>query len=91
MTIYETVDGKSSPAVGNTCNNLALLYHNQGKFAEAEPLYKRAISIFEAESGPNNPQLIRAASNYAELLRSKGRTAEAKIVQQKAASRIAQE
>ena len=32
-------------------NNLALLYEAQGRNAEAEPLYKRALAIYEKALG----------------------------------------
>ncbi len=32
-------------------NNLALLYYNQGRYAEAEPLLKRALAIWENALG----------------------------------------
>ncbi|MEO0810268.1 MAG: tetratricopeptide repeat protein, partial [Pseudomonadota bacterium] len=39
------------PNVGTTLNNLAELYRLQGRYAEAEPLYKRTITIFEKALG----------------------------------------
>jgi tetratricopeptide (TPR) repeat protein len=36
-------------------NELALLYYNQGKYEEAEPLYKKALKIFENILGKNHP------------------------------------
>lgn len=36
-------------------NNLAMLYYQQGKYAEARQLYQRAPSIAEAAQGPNHP------------------------------------
>ncbi len=34
-------------------SNLALLYLNQGKYAQAEPLYQRVLAITEKALGPN--------------------------------------
>ncbi|MBI9078079.1 MAG: tetratricopeptide repeat protein [Desulfatibacillum sp.] len=31
--------GKDHPSVATSCNNLAALYQDQGKYGEAEPLY----------------------------------------------------
>ena len=36
-------------------NNLAGLYLSQGRYAEAEPLYKRALAITEKALGPDHP------------------------------------
>ena len=39
---------QEKPAVIAVClNNLANLYRDQGRYAEAEPLYKRALAIRE--------------------------------------------
>jgi Tfp pilus assembly protein PilF len=42
--------------LGNTLNNLGALYWQQGKIAEAEPLYQRALFIQEktAKIPPNS-------------------------------------
>jgi len=34
-------------------NNLAHLYHLQGRYAEAEPLYQRALAIDKNALGPD--------------------------------------
>ena len=36
-------------------NNLALLYGSQGRDAEAEPLFKRALAIMEKTVGLDSP------------------------------------
>ncbi|MFM6898051.1 MAG: tetratricopeptide repeat protein, partial [Microcystis panniformis] len=36
-------------------NNLAGLYKYQGRYAEAEPLYVRAIAIYQERLGENHP------------------------------------
>ena len=43
--------------VATTLNNLALLYKNLGKYAEAEPLYSRALAIREKALGPDHPEV----------------------------------
>ena len=58
-------------------NNLAGLYRNQGRYAEAEPLYKRALAIHEKALGPDHPDVATALNNLAELYRYQGRYAEA--------------
>ncbi len=50
--------GQDSP-LGTTLNKLALLYHAQGMYAEAEPLYKRSLAIREA-LGSEHSNLARA-------------------------------
>ena len=58
-------------------NNLALLYDDQGHYAEAEPLFKRPLAIMEKALGPNHPHVATTLENYAALLRETGRTAKA--------------
>ncbi len=58
-------------------DNLAALYHDQGKYAQAEPLYKRAIAIDEKALGPEHPNVAMSLENYAALLRKTNREAEA--------------
>ncbi len=65
------------PRRATNLNNLALLYYNQGKYADAEPLYKRALAIVEKALGPEHPDVAKSLENYAALLRETGRTTEA--------------
>ena len=58
-------------------NNLAALYWTQGKYAEAEPLFKRSLATVEKALGPEHPLVAQSLENYAALLRRTGRSAEA--------------
>ena len=46
-------------------NNLASLYRDTGRYAEAEPLFQRAIAIFEASLPPDHPNLATVRANHA--------------------------
>ena len=59
--------GKDHPYVATDLKNLASLYQAQGKYAEAEPLYKRALKIMEQTLGPNHPDVATVCENLAEL------------------------
>jgi hypothetical protein len=48
-------------------NNLALLYEAQGRHADAEPLYKRALAIEEKALGPDHPHVAVSLNNLAVL------------------------
>ncbi len=63
--------------MAKSLNNLALLYDDQGKYAEAEPLYKRSLAIRENALGSQHPDVAESLENYAALLRETGRGAEA--------------
>ncbi len=65
-------------------NNLALLYAAQGRYAEAEPLYKRALAISEKALGPDHPNVATSLENYAAVLRKTGRTSEAANIEARA-------
>ena len=69
--------GPQDPRLATSLNNLAVLYIIQGKYAEAEPLYKRALAIFEKALGPEHPGVAQSLENYAALLRQTCRSAEA--------------
>ncbi len=56
---------------------MAALYKAQARYAEAEPLYKRALAVFEKALGPDHPHVAQSLENYAALLRKTGRGDEA--------------
>lgn len=47
----------------------------QGKYAEAEPLYARAMDIWERALGPDHPNTAAVLNNRAGLLYRQVRTA----------------
>ena len=60
-------------------NNLATLYGNQGRYAEAEPLIKRSLAIWEKALGPENPAVATSLLNLGALLETQGRHAAAEL------------
>ena len=77
MAIFEKALGPDHPQVAAILNRLGLLYGAQGKYGEAEPLYKRLLAILEKALGPEHPYVADNLENYAALLRETGRTTEA--------------
>ena len=65
-------------------NNLAQLYRNQGRGAEAELLYKRSLEIYEKGLGPNHPEVATSLNNLALLYSEQGRYAEAEPLYKRA-------
>lgn len=59
-------------------NELAELYIAQGKYTEAEPLFKKAMPIMEKAMGPEHPGMVPFLERYTVLLRKMRRTGEAK-------------
>jgi tetratricopeptide (TPR) repeat protein len=58
-------------------NQLAMLFDAKARYAEAEPLYRRALKIDEASHGPDHPNVATDLGNLAQLLRATNRLAEA--------------
>src|SRR5262249_26048858 len=55
----------------------AELYRVQGRYADAEPLFQRALAIQEIAFGLTHPYVARVGGNYAALLRATNRDVEA--------------
>ena len=51
-----------------------LVLQAQGKLAEAEPLYQRAIAMGEKTLGPDHPTVATRLNNLASLLQVRGST-----------------
>ncbi len=58
-------------------NNLAQLYVNQGRYAQAEPLHKRSLAIREKALGPDHPDVALSLNNLARLYHHQGLYAQA--------------
>jgi len=69
--------GEHDHRLGASLNNLAEPYLAQGKYAQAEPLSKRALAIREMTLGPEHPTVAEMLDHYANLLRKMDRAAEA--------------
>ncbi len=65
-------------------NNLALLYNDQGLYAEAEPLFERALAIVERVLGSEHPNLADVLDSYAELKHATGHPQDAAIMASRA-------
>ncbi len=74
------------PRVATTLNALGRLKTAQGKFADAEPLFRKALSIREKTGGPNNPDLAETLNDLSELLLAKGKFTEASALLKRALS-----
>jgi len=52
--------GDEDTRLATSLNNLALLYSEQDRYAEAEPLARRALEIWEKALGPEHPNVAQA-------------------------------
>jgi esterase/lipase superfamily enzyme/tetratricopeptide (TPR) repeat protein len=57
-----------NPDLGMDLNNLAGVYREEGRYAEAEPLYKRALNIFEHTTDANHAESVGILLNNLALL-----------------------
>jgi len=64
--------GTEDLALAGTLYRLAILRRQQGEFAEAEQLYRRALEIREREQGPNHPDVALVLNNLAALEAARG-------------------
>ena len=69
--------GPQDPRLATSLNNLAVLYKTQGKYAEAEQLYKQSLEIREKALGPKHSDVAQSLNNLAEVYRAQGKYTEA--------------
>ena len=72
--------GPDHPDVAFPLTSLAILYTEQGKYAEAEPLYQRALRIWEQALGPDHPQCGLSAERAGESLQRAGQVCRGRTV-----------
>lgn len=65
-------------------DNLAWLYYDQDGYAEAEPLFRRALAIWEKVLGPDHPDVARSLKNIAQLYRATNREKEGEELEARA-------
>ena len=65
-------------------NNLAGLLQDKGRYAEAEPLHRRALAIREQALGPGHPDTAVSLNNLGALIHAQGRYAEAEPLARRA-------
>ena len=73
IAILEKTVGLESPEIASALNNLAALYQRQERYAEAEPLFKRALAIRERSLGPGHPDIAQSLNNLATHYEKQGR------------------
>ncbi len=74
------------PDTATCLNNLATLYVNQGKYEQADPLYKQALHIREYHLGLRHPDTTSSLNELAGAYCKHGKYAEAESLYQRALS-----
>lgn len=75
--VAELEKGPANRDLGGAINNLAQVYADMGRDAEAEPLYKRALAIMEKSAGLDSADIAPELNNLAALYQRQLRYAEA--------------
>ena len=70
--------------MAESLNLLAVIYLAQGKYAKAEPLYRRALAILKKRVGPDHPNIVKTLNNLAELYEKIGKRVEAAALRDRA-------
>src|SRR5262249_13599028 len=76
--------GADDPRLLRSLNDLGQLYGARGGYAQAAPLFKRALAIAEKALGPEHPDVAVILNNLAELYRAQGKYAEAEPLYKRA-------
>jgi tetratricopeptide (TPR) repeat protein len=58
--------------LANSLNGLAILYHSQGRYKEAEPIYLHSIDVIK-HLDVHHPNTIKYLNNLSELYKAQGR------------------
>ncbi len=69
--------------LGAALNNLAALYYAQGRYSNAEPLYKQSLEISEKTLGKDHPNVAATLNKMAELYKNQGKYKEAELLYQR--------
>ena len=76
--------GPQDPRLATSINRLGDVHLHQRRYAEAEPLLKRALAIREKALGPKHPDVAMSLNNLALLYKAQGFYGEAEPLYQQA-------
>jgi tetratricopeptide (TPR) repeat protein len=82
--ILSQIKVTDSPELATSLNRLASLYADQGRYSEAEPLYKKALTLRKKLFGNDHPTVATSLNNLAWLYKAQGRYKEAEHLYQEA-------
>jgi tetratricopeptide (TPR) repeat protein len=80
--------GPEDPRLAATLNTLAVLYHTQKKYAQAESLYQRVLKLLEQTVGPDHSTLATTLNNLAVVYEAQDKYAEAAPLYERALALI---
>lgn len=77
LEIFRQVNGNDHFKSAVASHKLAIVYHMQQKYGQAEPLYKHALTIKTKTLGQSAPEVIQLLHSYSDLLKKTHRDAQA--------------
>ena len=77
MEVCRRILGEEDGQTRSAMNNLAIVFLNQGKLADAEPLFERSLEIERRLLGNEDPDTIAPMNNLARLYLAMGKPARA--------------
>ena len=80
--------GSADPRLAANLTQLAQTYQREGKYANAEPLYKRAQAMLEQQRGADDPDLALVVTGLGDLYRATGKYAQAEPLYARAAASL---
>jgi tetratricopeptide (TPR) repeat protein len=86
LAVADNSSHTDDPAAAAALTVLAGVYYDRHRYAEAEPLLKRALTLSEDRFGPGHWAVARLLEQYAQLLRKMKRKSEAAQIQARASS-----
>ncbi|HAK89120.1 MAG TPA: hypothetical protein DCP24_08695, partial [Nitrospiraceae bacterium] len=84
LEIREKIRGSEHPDTAIVLRVLAELYRVTGRYAEAEPLFKRSLAIVERALGKDHFSVAASLNKLAVLYESTGRYADAELLHKRA-------
>ncbi|WP_414590159.1 tetratricopeptide repeat protein, partial [Scytonema sp. PCC 10023] len=76
--------GEQHPDVAQSLNALAALYQNQGRYTQAEPLFRQALEMRKRLLGQQHPDVATSLNDLAALYQKQGRYSEAEPLHRQA-------
>lgn len=76
--------GATHPSTATSLNNLAALYQSQGKYTQAELLFRQVLTIRQQTLGPEHPDTAGSHWWLATLAEQQGKDTEAKELYEQA-------
>lgn len=77
LETYRQLHSNDHLKTAMAAHNLAIIYHMQQKYGQAEPLYKHALTVKTKFQRAGAPDLLQLLLSYADLLQKTHREAEA--------------